>query len=753
MIFLLNFILSVIICYLFKNNLKKNIIIILISNLLSIILYLIQKDLSCIILDMIFISLLLNLFINKNTIKNKCNKRIKYKYIIVSLFILVISIFSEVYIFNFRHYESLLYKDYKTLKINNIYSLEKLEDNNYQIINNDNYIEIKNINKEINNIYLNIESSDTVKEITMSATDEGNELYYEIGKREIVNNINQSKYIKLNLAGKTKNIKISFKYDNEENKLNVIKINKISINKEKPIYISYIRLSLLFLIIISLYTIRPKSELYNTKCIFDKKQNKIIIIYLILQILFFTSIICLNPLWLKGGKHLTNQREYNTLAEEIVNNKSFEITKYKVSKTLIKMKNPYDMNLRYTLHLNNKEIYMHDFAYYKGKYYVYFGIVPCILFYVPFYIITKKNLYNSILILFMLSGISIMIIKYLKHLIMNHYKNISFMHFILLAIFVINSSGLLYIAKRPDFYSVPILCALFFTLLGIYLWIKSIENDRTNYIKLFLGSLFMALVAGCRPQFVIGSFFCFTIFKDYFIKNIHNKKELIKSILIFSIPYIVVASLLMTYNYIRFDSVFDFGANYNLTSNDMTKRGIKLDRTMLGYFYFLFGSISITPVFPFIEYNLIKTSYMGSTIYEPMYGGILTSNIILFFGLLSYKFKKLIKNNKLYAISILSIIFALIIIFVDVQGAGILPRYINDFSWLLFIPTIIVILSILNSLNNEKNKLIFNYIFIILFVYTIFINLIQIPTDIDYAINIYNPNLYYTIKYYVSFWL
>ena len=47
------------------------------------------------------------------------------------------------------------------------------------------------------------------------------------------------------------------------------------------------------------------------------------------------------------------------------------------------------------------EWYNWDHAYYKGKYYVYFGVVPAILFYLPYYVITGTHLHNHVLIFFL----------------------------------------------------------------------------------------------------------------------------------------------------------------------------------------------------------------------------------------------------------------------------------------------------------------------------------------------------------------
>ena len=99
---------------------------------------------------------------------------------------------------------------------------------------------------------------------------------------------------------------------------------------------------------------------------------------------------------------------------------------------------------------------------------------------------------------------------------------------------------------------------------------------------------------------------------------------------------------------------------------------------------------------------------MGTTVYEAMPGGLISNNLILILGLLSFKFKNFIKNKTLYIISVLCTIFSLIIVIADTQRAGILPRYFTDFAWLLFISTSIIIFAIINSIKDNKYKLVFN---------------------------------------------
>lgn len=664
----------------------------------------------------------------------KKKKSLTSKYFIAIPVIIFISIIFELFVFNFRHFESLNYKEYDIYNSNYVINKEK------------NIIEFSGINKKINNLFIDIQSKkNEASRIKIYATDEANVNYLELPQKEIKNNFDQMKYIKINLSGKTNKLKIVSLDDGT-------KINSIKINVRKPLFISFTRIILLSVSLFILFLIRPKSELYKYKLINNKYSKYIILAYIIVQSIFFITLTYINPVFRDKSIYLENQHQYELLAKSL-SNKKVNID-FKQSNTLDNMKNPYDYTERTELLKKNNEKDHLDFAYYNKNYYVYFGIVPCVVFYLPYHIITGNNMHNSIVITILLVLTTISLMKLLKLFVEKYFKNISIIHYLMISALFINTCGLTYIAKRPDFYSVPIISALFLSITGLYFWFSSIEDNNLNRKKVIIGSLFMALVAGCRPQFLIGSFFSIIIFKDYLFNNIRNKKELIKSIICFIIPYIIIALGIMYYNYIRFESPFDFGANYNLTGNDMTKRGFNFDRIFLGLYYYLLSTPIIKPIFPFAEYAIVETNYMGLTVFEPFFGGLLYKNIILFVGLISFKLKRIINNKILYSISIFANIFGIIIIIVDTQMAGILPRYITDFAWLFYLSTTIVIFSIINHFENKKNRItILNYLLLILFIYGIFYAFIEIPTDLSLTIKEYAPNTYYKLYNLLQFWI
>ena len=140
--------------------------------------------------------------------------------------------------------------------------------------------------------------------------------------------------------------------------------------------------------------------------------------------------------------------------------------------------------------------------------------------------------------------------------------------------------------------------ALAFSVWGLYLWRVGRSHKRPEGFYL-VGSLCMALVVGCRPQLVLLSFLAFPLFWRMYItegriRTVAGARQFACLIA----PYIVVCAGIMWYNKARFGSLFDFGANYNLTVNDMTKRGMAVGRIAPALFAYLFQTPATTGVLP-----------------------------------------------------------------------------------------------------------------------------------------------------------
>ena len=132
----------------------------------------------------------------------------------------------------------------------------------------------------------------------------------------------------------------------------------------------------------------------------------------------------------------------------------------------------------------------------------------------------------------------------------------------------------------------------------------------------------MALVAGCRPQMVLFAALALPILWPRYIteKRLCTRRGAGEAAA-FILPVVLVAVGLMWYNAARFGSPFDFGANYNLTSNDMTRRGFAVGRIAPAAVTFLAGIPGVQTVFPYLTAARMQTNYLGLTITELYYGG------------------------------------------------------------------------------------------------------------------------------------
>ncbi len=658
---------------------------------------------------------------------------------------LVISFFLEIFVFNFRTFQSLSYQQENLTDKITYNGIEKNNDNSFTVIDEkNNYIEIENINKKIDNIKLDFDISKKYIEYIIYATDEANSEYLQLHTRYLYPSIEKSKYVKLNMYGNSSKIKIKFIGNNIN-----LKIKGISINEKVPFDISLIRVLLVFAVIFAFLIVRSKSEFYKYKVDFKNKYQIGIMIFCVLAIsLIFGCIIYKNP---TSRTYIEHHQQYQKLTESLLKGKvSLDI---EPTKELLELENPYDYYLRTKIEEEtNKKIGQWDHAFYNGKYYVYFGIGPVIFGYLPYYVLFGKHITNYVIVLVISILTLIGMLLLLKEVTKRYFKNIPFLLFIIMYGFL--ASILLKIVSSPTIYIVPIVYALMFTFFGLYFMISSIKKDKISTPLIMAGSMCMALVASCRPQFLVGSFLLIPIFWDSIFKDrtLFSKKS-IKQTIAFIMPYVIVAGLLMFYNYIRFDSILEFGSNYQITNMDMSKRGFKIDRIGFAVFTLLFQLPILNATFPFIQKSSVLNNYMGNVLTGIIYGGILMTNLLLWLGVLSFKFKKYMSKS-LYNFSCLAIILALIVLIFDVEVSAISSRYVLDFSWLIFLPTIWVVFGLFNSNISKKAKeIILKVILIVLFIYFVYQFLLLLQDPIYHNLLKYAPKFYFKWYYLLQWWL
>jgi hypothetical protein len=472
--------------------------------------------------------------------ENESKKLIQW---LLKSFIISISIalIFELGIYNFQHWESHSYKEVHSPHITLGTGLQKVNHSQYKVSNDQAYIEISNINAPVKNLFIDIEAVENTNnpslDIQLQCTDASSENYYSLNPTEIISNISTSKYKYLRLSGNSKKIRINLLNCNNK----IIKINNIRINSEIPLNINIKRLLFIFALVFFVCLFASNSLLYEIPLnLSHRKQRTFLYIIIAVEIISCIFIAYYTrPDWQHTTWPASNQ--YNEIAKSLVHGHPY--LEIKPPKFLAKMKNPYDATARTVLSKRTGESYVTDYAYYHGKYYSYFGVLPALLFFIPHYLITEKYMPTWIPVLLCVCLFAIVCFWFVYTVAKKYFKSTSFGAFILLSLIMfLASSQITYTLASADVYVMPIVLALLLDLTGITCWLHA-SDHKGNIQKKWLisGAISIALVLGCRPQLAIALLFAFPIFwKEIKEREFFSKKGLFNTLCVF-IPVIIVS--------------------------------------------------------------------------------------------------------------------------------------------------------------------------------------------------------------------
>lgn len=645
---------------------------------------------------------------------------------IIKIFILVLLL--EAFVFN--------YQSYRILSSNNKKEFNQEDFSKYETNDDYIYIEISNLSDKIKTINLNLSNIENV-EYQFFYTDDTSSGFREMPTKNYIQNLENSKYICTYLSGKSN--KIAVKISSKD-----VQVDKIVINQKVPFKFNIARVIILLLTLCFIYCIK-KCDFFKERYSKENYKQSITIFGVMMLFVFLAGYINLCS---------GNVMETDYYAIDFVDalSKGNVYLEEEPSGKLTNLENPYDATERNEKSLNRGKDYIWDASYYNGKYYSYFGILPALILLVPYHLLTGKYMLIPVAILIF----SVLTIWSLKELIINiferYFKNTPFKIMIFSIFILLFGSQILILNGRPKFYELAVISGLFFATAGINFLFVGTKEKEIKYKYVFLSSLFLSLSVACRPTMLFTSLIALPVFVKIFIKNIKEKRNMGKSIASICIPYILVGSLLMYYNYIRFDSIFEFGASYQITVNDMSKLKNRFMTIGTGIVCNLFGIPSFKNSFPFISTNQNVLSFYGYYYIEDMIGGLFILTPICFAIFSLRKLWKKSENKEIcYAILTFSIT-GLFLCIASIMMAGSLQRYLIDYGWMLIIAGIMSFVELRNIYKTDEGKHLLDKILKILVVYIVIINLCAgIRAEKNYF-KYYSPEEFYKLRYSVDFW-
>lgn len=405
------------------------------------------------------------------------------------LIIFVIALALETFVFNTNYFTS---AHLNTINLRSKIDLREGKDEVFRFTSVDNEVEFNNLNTKIQNIFVDFDWQQPAQLLTLKIqfTDEAHSTYFDsteytegIPLVEVSTFSNQSKYININTTGTVGNLKISIVGDDVRYP---IRLNSIYLNAHHPFDFNTTRFVATLFILTLCCIFRPHSAVYRMRMRENPGKTRAGVIaaivvecFLCASFLFYgsnmvgvaTSVynqgewdgVSLVNSFEVGGE---NAQQYAELAKSIASGKLY--LEEDPPQWLKSMDNPYDKGARDEAQKETGEGYLFDVAFHNGKYYVYFGLVPVLLFYLPFYLITGSPFPTALGVLIaailFICGASALLDRFARH----HFERVTLGLYLIVQIAFVSGCGLLYLLKFPTFYSLPIACGLMFSVWGIY---------------------------------------------------------------------------------------------------------------------------------------------------------------------------------------------------------------------------------------------------------------------------------------------
>ena len=425
------------------------------------------------------------------------------------------------------------------------------------------------------------------------------------------------------------------------------------------------------LILAGAWFFRPSSPVHRVQMDARNVRHNLIMVFLIVAlILLCTVLMSLSPHW--NGTYASEVSGYEEMTDAILKGQIW--LDIEVDPRLAALENPYDIHARDAIP-GLREAW--DHAFYNGRYYMYFGIVPVFLVFLPMYFLTGTIILSyhatQIIAAFTIIGLFL----FFKAISQTFFPSLRFSLYIFICI-ISTSIIMWYVVCCPALYCTATLSGVCLMIWSLYFFTNAVfiqKNENCQIAMAFGGSIFGALVIGCRPPIAIANICVLPLLIVY----LHSKPitpKLIWKLVLAALPYVVIIGLLLFYNKARFDSFFEFGQSYQITLEDQHE-----------YASFL-SVFSWEKLLHDLQDTFFKISPLKTTFPYISYSGLFVSYPVLFFIFLLPFHPVLASAKRAHLTGFLCSLFIVPVLSILMDGLWspfLLERYKLDFNFLLCI--------------------------------------------------------------------
>lgn len=264
-----------------------------------------------------------------------------------------------------------------------------------------------------------------------------------------------------------------------------------------------------------------------------------------------------------------------------------------------------------------------DTSYYKGKFYLYFGVTPALVAYWPYAVLTGHYLSDRCVIAVFFAVAFLVLWEILTSVCRRYFPETNLAAFAPgififgLALCLVQSGWVHEVARASGF--------LFVMLALGGIWLALHWTAWRNRCLLF-ASLCYGLAIGSRPSLLFGAIILLVpVLQTWSGASGTASHRKIAACFLSAIgPIMLIGLGLMTYNELRFGSPFEFGRRYQLTSDyeSNTAQQMSVHYLWFNIRYYFLEPLTANAQFPFLRYDSLPHPPSGYAD-NPEFGSIL----------------------------------------------------------------------------------------------------------------------------------
>jgi hypothetical protein len=420
---------------------------------------------------------------------------------------------------------------------------------------------------------------------------------------------------------------------------------------------------------------------------------------------------------------------------------------------LLQLADPYDP-------VQNNPYRPHDVSLYRGKFYLYFGAAPAVTLLLPFRLLTDMRIPENLAVaIFLFAGLVVSYWSFQFLIRRFAPKTPGYFSFIAVVLFGFCNFAL-FILRRPAFYEQAIASGYFYFFAGAYFLLTGLFGKRKSNWRLVAASACFGLTIASRPNYI---FVALGALCAAGIALVWDGEKRIpvparRTMLALILPFTCVMALILIYNYLRFDSIFEFGQSYQL-SGFRTGKLFSFEYSLRNIKTYMLASPYIDRRFPFFHLQ-IQRAQMYSDVYgEPLGGALTTTPLVglnfllipIWIGVARYRSR----FGYSMPLAILATLFGLsclvMVLFLSFFG-GLTQRYAVDFIPSFLFSAILVWVILYQSLQKRPHyRWALNAFLILLLAFQVVLNLGVSITGYYDSLHEENPAAYSKIQSWFSF--